>query len=189
MCGWVSLLECWQLLWEGGRGQKLWKFGNVLTGWLPISLKESKWFGQNEQSLNWASNFLSKGFTNEITCAGNDFDASATSCQGDSGSPVIRRVSGTSRGNPYYQQEYIVGTGLDCNLKATIYTRVSNRKILNWIQEQTDTNPLVMVIGGYTKVEEKRGRIVPRAYPGPTRRLNDILTLDFSTLSVNPGPF
>ena len=42
-------------------------------------------------------------------------------CDGDSGSPVIRRISKTSRGNPYFEQNYIVSTGLDCKLKATIY--------------------------------------------------------------------
>ena len=42
-------------------------------------------------------------------------------CDGDSGSPVIRRVSKTARVNPYFEQHYIVSTGLDCKLKATIY--------------------------------------------------------------------
>jgi hypothetical protein len=58
-------------------------------------------------------------------------------CDGDSGSPVIRRVSGTSRGNPYFEQHYIVSTGVDCELKATIYARVTNREILTWIQKES----------------------------------------------------
>ena len=112
------------------------------------------------------------GFTNDITCAGNEFDELSTSCEGDSGSPVIRRISGTARGNSYYQQEYVVSTGLDCNLKATIYTRVSNREILTWIQKITDTYPLVVVIGGYTRQIFSRTKgLTDRDEPGPD---NDI---------------
>ena len=116
--------------------------------------------------------FAFKGFTNDITCAGNDFDEDSTSCEGDSGSPVIRRISGTGRGRPYYQQEYVVSTGLDCNLKATIYARVSNREILTWIQEVTNTYPLVLVIGGYSKLEySRKKKLVPKVEGGPD---NDI---------------
>ena len=68
-----------------------------------------------------------------------------------SGSPVIRRISNTARGDPYFEQHYIVATGLDCKLKATIYIRISNREILKWIQKTTDTSPLVMVMGGRSK--------------------------------------
>ena len=71
------------------------------------------------------------------------------SCNGDSGSPVIRRKSGTSRKNIYYEQHFIVSDGVDCDLKATIFTRVSNREILLWIQKVTDTSPLLMVVGGF----------------------------------------
>ena len=49
-------------------------------------------------------------------------------CDGDSGSPVIRRVSKTARGNPYFEQHYIVSTGLDCKLKATIYVSIVRNK-------------------------------------------------------------
>ena len=60
----------------------------------------------------------------------------SASCEGDSGSPVIRRISNTGRGKiPFFQQEFIVATGLDCSLPATIYTRVSQRDVLLWIQE------------------------------------------------------
>ena len=38
---------------------------------------------------------------------------------------------------------------MDCDLEATLYTRISNRKILTWIQRITDTSPLLMVVGGY----------------------------------------
>ena len=72
--------------------------------------------------------------SNDITCGGSDFDVTASSCEGDSGSPVIRRVAGTARGKPYYEQAFVVSDGLTCDLKATIYVRVSNRRILNWIQ-------------------------------------------------------
>jgi hypothetical protein len=72
-------------------------------------------------------------------------------------------------------------------LKATIYTRVSNRKILNWIQEQTDTNPLVMVIGGYTEVKEKRRKLVPKAFPGPTNSIEIISKSSSCRLGVSPA--
>ena len=71
-------------------------------------------------------------------------------CKGDSGSPVIRRISGTGRGRPFYQQEFIASTGLDCRLRATIYTRVSQRKVLRWIQKISGTEPVVMVAGGFS---------------------------------------
>ena len=39
----------------------------------------------------------------------------------------------------------------------------------------TDTHPLVMVIGGYTEVEEiDRGQIVPKNRPGPTNHIEII---------------
>ena len=72
-------------------------------------------------------------------------------------------------------------------MKATIYTRVSNRKILNWIQEQTDTNPLVMVIGGYTEVEEKKRKLVPRAFPGPTNSIEIISKSSSCRRGVSPA--
>ena len=105
---------------------------------------------------------------------GNDFDEAASSCEGDSGSPVIRRVSETSRGKPYYQQEYVVSTGLDCNLKATIYARVSSREILTWIQQTTDTNPLVVVIGGYTLQKLKGKKLITKTEPGPESNIEII---------------
>jgi len=49
---------------------------------------------------------------------------------------------------------FIVATGLDCRLPATIYTRVSQRDVLLWIQEVTDTQPVVMVVGGFTSHEK-----------------------------------
>ena len=73
------------------------------------------------------------------------------SCDGDSGSPVIRRVSGTARGKPYFEQHFIVSSGIDCKLEATIYVRITNREILNWIQKESNTSPLLMVVGGYNK--------------------------------------
>ena len=92
---------------------------------------------------------LPNGFTRTVTCVGNDFDFEEGSCEGDSGSPVIRRVSETSRKEPYFEQAFIVSTGLDCKLKATIYTRIGERNILSWIQKVTNTEPLIMVAGGY----------------------------------------
>ena len=71
-------------------------------------------------------------------------------CEGDSGSPVIRRISVSGRGRPFYQQDFIVSTGLDCRLRATIYIRVSQRKVLHWIQKISGTQPVVMVVGGFS---------------------------------------
>ena len=59
------------------------------------------------------------------------------SCKGDSGSPVIRRVSDSARGRPYYEQHFIVSdsaVGQRCDAKASLFTRVGERQILNWIQ-------------------------------------------------------
>merc|ERR1719435_116599 len=58
------------------------------------------------------------GFTDVISCIGNDFDTAQSACEGDSGSPVIRRISLSGRGKPFFQQEFIVATGLDCRLPA-----------------------------------------------------------------------
>ena len=51
------------------------------------------------------------------------------------GSPIIKRVSGTSRGKPYFEQHYIMASGIDCNLPS-LGVRVTNPEIFTWIQEQ-----------------------------------------------------
>ena len=59
------------------------------------------------------------------------------SCQGDSGSPVIRRVTDSARGRPYYEQHFIVSDSAvagRCDAKASLFTRVADRQILTWIQ-------------------------------------------------------
>ena len=58
---------------------------------------------------------------------------------------------------------------------------------MNWIQEQTDTNPLVMVIGGYTEVEEKGRKTVPRAFPGPTNSIEIISKSRSCRKGVSPA--
>ena len=68
-------------------------------------------------------------------------------CDGDTGSPVIKRISQTAR-EDYYEQQYLVTTGIDCRLKTKIYVRLSHRQILSWIQQETENVPLVMVVGG-----------------------------------------
>ncbi len=94
------------------------------------------------------------GFTSDLSCVGNDFGFDQVketlqylmttmpnhfdtqgACEGDSGSPVIKRISETSRGKPFFEQHFIVSTGIHCDLKATIYVRVTERRVLNWIQE------------------------------------------------------
>ena len=61
-----------------------------------------------------------------------------------------------------------MSTGIDCKLGATIYARVSERKILTWIQKVTETSPLIMVIGGYASFKLKK--LGKTRYPtsGPT---------------------
>ena len=54
---------------------------------------------------------LSYGFRDEIVCAGNDFDVAEGSCEGDSGSPIVRKISGGGRKEAYFEQVFIVSTG------------------------------------------------------------------------------
>ena len=46
-------------------------------------------------------------------------------------------TSGTAREDIYFEQQFIVAGGIDCRLRSTIYTRISERNILTWIQEVT----------------------------------------------------
>ena len=34
-------------------------------------------------------------------------------------------------------------------MKAQLFTRITNREILTWIQKVSDTAPLIMVVGGF----------------------------------------
>ena len=83
---------------------------------------------------------LPRGFTSDIACLGNDF-SSDIACEGDIGtqyqfgSPIIKRISGTSSGRPYFEQHYIMASGIDCNLPS-FGVRVTNPEIFTWIQEQ-----------------------------------------------------
>ena len=45
---------------------------------------------------------------------------------------------------PYYEQHFLVSAGVDCDLEATLYTRISNRKILTWIQRITGESLLAV---------------------------------------------
>ena len=89
------------------------------------------------------------------------------SCFGQSGGPVVRRVDNSAR-QEYYEQHFIVSTGLDnCKkLEATLYTKVANREILTWIQKETDTTPLLLVYGGYNGTKN--------AFNNPDGILNDV---------------
>ena len=54
-------------------------------------------------------------------------------------------------------------------IKATIYTRVSNRQVLTWIQKVTETTPLIMVVGGFASFNTDRlGRVKQPKYNKPT---------------------
>ena len=50
---------------------------------------------------------------------------------------LIFYTSGTARDEIYFEQQFIVTGGIDCRLRSTIYTRISERNILTWIQEVT----------------------------------------------------
>ena len=94
------------------------------------------------------------GIRKGVICAGNDFDITQTTCEGDSGGPVVRQISGGARAETYYEQAFIVSTGLSCTkLPAQIFVRIADRTVLRWIQDVTDTQPLLMVYGGYGKPE------------------------------------
>ena len=71
-------------------------------------------------------------------------------CTKSGGNPVIKMVSNTARKETYFEQQFIMSSGIDCKLNATILTRISHREILTWIQQVTDTTPLLMVVGGYS---------------------------------------
>ena len=75
-------------------------------------------------------------------------------CQDNSGNPVIRQITNSARKKPYFQQEFITSKGIGCQLGGTVFTRISNRDILYWIQQVTNTFPLVMVVGGYNTEKE-----------------------------------
>ena len=49
----------------------------------------------------------------------------------------LSSTSGTARDEIYFEQQFIVTGGIDCRLRSTIYTRISERNILTWIQEVT----------------------------------------------------
>ena len=70
------------------------------------------------------------------------------SCKGDSGSPVIRRVTDSARGKPYYEQHFIVSdsaVGGRCDAKASLFTRVGDRQILTWIQNVMNWNGVLFI--------------------------------------------
>ena len=91
-----------------------------------LKKKGISWFQTRRQ--------LPRGVTSDLACLGNDF-SSDLACIGDNGSPIIKRVSGTSRGKPYFEQHYIMASGIDCNLPS-LGVRVTNPEIFTWIQEQ-----------------------------------------------------
>ena len=96
---------------------------------------------------------IPKGIRNSLVCAGNDFDITQTSCEGDSGSPVVRKITGGARKEAYYEQAFIVSTGLSCKkLKAQVFVRIAERAVLKWIQSVTNTHPILLVYGGYGRL-------------------------------------
>merc|ERR1712223_72623 len=59
-----------------------------------FSKQNLKAIGLGRRGIRGIQRQLRNGFTNEIICVGNEWLADQTSCEGDSGSPVIRRKSG-----------------------------------------------------------------------------------------------
>ena len=72
-----------------------------------------------------------------MVCVGSPINIEG-SCDGDSGSPVIKIVSQTAR-NTYFEQVFLVSGGISCKFEAQIYTRINNRKILTWIRRAAGT--------------------------------------------------
>merc|ERR1711935_145106 len=69
--------------------------------------------------------------------------------------------------------------------------RVSNREILTWIQKETDTYPLVVVIGGYSTLEySRKKKLQSKVEPGPDSDVEIISTdrkCQKGIKAVNPG--
>jgi len=76
------------------------------------------------------------GLTPEVGCVNVD-NSIKKSCPGDPGSPAIVAVTGTARGEVFFEQQFVLSKGFDCKLSSMLYTRVSSRKVLNWIQKVT----------------------------------------------------
>ena len=53
----------------------------------------------------------------------------------------LNYYSGTARGDVYYEQQFIVSEQIDCRMRSKVITRISQRNILNWIQEVTGKRP------------------------------------------------
>ena len=72
------------------------------------------------------------------------------SCNDDFGSPVVKKVNGGARLEGYYQQMFVISKEIECEkLKTHLLVDISNANILRWIQKVTDTQPILMVYGGY----------------------------------------
>ena len=93
---------------------------------------------------------LPKGITDGLQCANFDSDQGKMPCKNDMGSPVVERVDGGARLKDYYQQKFVISKDIECEkLKHHLLVDISNANILRWIQNQTDTQPVLMVYGGY----------------------------------------
>ena len=65
------------------------------------------------------------------------------------GSPVFKKITGTSREKPIFEQHYIASKMMNCEKNSGVYIRVTSQRILPWIQNVTETTPLLLVAGGY----------------------------------------
>jgi N-acetylneuraminic acid mutarotase len=97
---------------------------------------------------------INSKMTRNIACTIDNVGDSPLSF--DSGSPVVKHVSDTARLVPYYEQHFIVSTVSEKDKQVKVLTRITDRTILLWIQEKTDTSPLVMVVAGHSNHKEMK---------------------------------
>ena len=60
---------------------------------------------------------------------------SAKVCPHDNnGSPLFKKISGTARVTPFYEQHYIASSIISCQHNTGVYIRITDSRILPWIQ-------------------------------------------------------
>ena len=52
----------------------------------------------------------------------------------DNGSPLFKKISGTARDTPFYEQHYIASSIISCQHNTGVYIRITDSRILPWIQ-------------------------------------------------------
>ena len=126
---------------------------NIRPVCLPNFPHETSFEGENlflqqfTYSQEWESFMLRNDDVTENGCQEN---VEGLSClrKGDfevnEGSPVVKKVTQTARREGYHVQEFISKNQMEM-------VKISERFILSWIQNITDTAPVLMVYGGKAK--------------------------------------